>query len=204
MSKFFQFLVSFVFLHSVLIGCNHSSTKSSLNTYTDSLIVVRKQLNKDLKNNPNSPIPKAEREKFVGLNYFPPNEEWVIKAKVTQLSNLNTIQLTTSTGEMRKMVEIVSLEFQYKSDSFRLIGYAELNSNYKELFIPFFDNTNGDETYAGGRYLEILNPKSDSLVIDFNTAFNPYCHYNNLFSCPIPPNENSLSLKITAGEKKWK
>ena len=78
-------------------------------------------------------------------------------------------------------------------------GYYE---NY--LFIPFRDITSGDETYGGGRYLDFRIPETDSVTIDFNLSYNPYCAYNHKYSCPIPPAENSLPVKILAGEKTYK
>jgi uncharacterized protein (DUF1684 family) len=74
-----------------------------------------------------------------------------------------------------------------------------------DLFLPFKDLSNGKETYGGGRFLELVIPEGDELVIDFNKAYNPLCCYHNpKYSCPIPPAENHLQVKILAGEKKYK
>ena len=72
------------------------------------------------------------------------------------------------------------------------------------LFLPFLDDTNGEESYGGGRYIDLRIPKNDELVIDFNKAYNPYCAYNEKYSCPIVPRENYLALKVEAGVKVFK
>jgi len=72
------------------------------------------------------------------------------------------------------------------------------------LFLRFIDKTNDETTYSGGRYLDIRIPEGDSIILDFNKAYNPYCAYNNAFSCPIPPSENNLPVSILAGVKVYK
>ena len=79
---------------------------------------------------------------------------------------------------------------------------SEAESDY--LFLPFLDATNGIETYGGGRYIDLSIPQGNQLTIDFNTAYNPYCAYNEKYSCPIVPRENYLPLKINAGVKRFK
>ena len=95
---------------------------------------------------------------------------------------------------------------------FRVVGRLKVTSNspfflmktqeYKDyLFFPFTDLTNGEESYSGGRYIDLHIPEGEEIVIDFNKAYNPYCAYASGFSCPIVPKENHLSLRITAGIK---
>jgi hypothetical protein len=80
-----------------------------------------------------------------------------------------------------------------------------LEEKYKDyLFLPFTDKTNGEETYSGGRYLDLSIPKGDSIIIDFNKAYNPYCAYNKKYSCPIVPSINALDIKVLAGVKDFK
>ena len=75
-----------------------------------------------------------------------------------------------------------------------------LDPEYEDyLFIPFNDLTNGNETYDGGRYLDLKTTSESTIVIDFNKAYNPYCAYNDKYSCPIPPRENDLPIEIKAG-----
>jgi uncharacterized protein (DUF1684 family) len=72
------------------------------------------------------------------------------------------------------------------------------------LFLPFRDKTNGKTTYGAGRYLDISFPASDSIYLDFNKAYNPYCAYDDRWSCPLVPFENHLEVSILAGEKKYR
>jgi uncharacterized protein (DUF1684 family) len=75
-------------------------------------------------------------------------------------------------------------------------------TNY--LFLPFRDSSSGNESYGGGRYLDLDIPKGEKILLDFNLAYNPYCVYSDRYSCPIPPEENRLKTAIRAGEKKPK
>ena len=80
-----------------------------------------------------------------------------------------------------------------------------LDPEYEDyLFIPFNDLTNGNETYDAGRYMDLETTDENTIVIDFNKAYNPYCAYNDEFSCPIPPRENDLDVEIIAGVLAYK
>ena len=72
------------------------------------------------------------------------------------------------------------------------------------LFLPFLDLTNGKTTYSGGRYIDLRIPEGDTIIIDFNKAFNPYCAYSHHYSCPVVPSENYLDFEVRAGVKKFK
>ena len=69
------------------------------------------------------------------------------------------------------------------------------------LFLPFMDLTNGKTTYAGGRYIDLKIPKSNEIVINFHTAYNPYCAYSARYSCPVVPEENFIEVEVNAGVK---
>jgi uncharacterized protein (DUF1684 family) len=96
--------------------------------------------------------------------------------------------------------------FTLHDTAYHLNVYRSVSSQpqYKDyLFIPFTDLTSGDETYGSGRYIDILTTDiySNSVEIDFNKAYNPYCAYTTGYNCPIPPRQNYLPVAITAGEK---
>lgn len=202
MTRLITKTILLIMLTSLGYSCSKSSNGQEPRvSYADSLKLVRTQLNKELKNNLNSPIPKSKRERFVGLKYFSPNPQWNVTTKLTLLDANEKVIMVTSTGEQRDMVKLCKLNFIYEEEQFELYGYGEFNSSFKELFIPFFDETNGVETYPGGRYLEIPLIESDSIKLDFNLAINPYCHYNTGYSCPIPPISNTLAIRVDAGEK---
>jgi uncharacterized protein (DUF1684 family) len=79
--------------------------------------------------------------------------------------------------------------------------YRPVRKDSEYLFMPFYDKTSADITYGGGRYVEPEELTNGRLLIDFNLAYNPYCAYNATYRCPIPPRENSLDVRILAGEK---
>ncbi len=187
------------------IGCS-TSVKNNTDEllYPDQISDLRKRKDLDFKNNLSSPIPKKSREAFTGLKYFQISKNWKIDGELQVLTTGTPVRMTTTNGEISNMLLYANISFVLESQKHQLQGFVLMNSLSNELFIPFYDETNGSETYGGGRYLEIpFSDTSDSVTLDFNLAYNPYCHYNGLFSCPIPPIRNTLNAKIRAGEKKW-
>src|SRR5690606_22205799 len=101
------------------------------------------------------------------------------------------------------------LNFQLKGKEYQLNVYQGQDLMKEEgyedyLFLPFIDDTNGEESYGGGRYIDLRIPEGDSMVIDFNSAYNPYCAYNEKYSCPIVPRENYVDTEVRAGVKAYK
>ena len=99
--------------------------------------------------------------------------------------------------------------FDLKGKPFKLNIYQNQDLIKKEgfedyLFLPFLDNTNGEESYGGGRYIDMRIPDGDTIIVDFNSAYNPYCAYNEKYSCPIVPRENYLDTEVRAGVKAFK
>lgn len=113
-----------------------------------------------------------------------------------------------SDGRLRPARIVGYFEFTVDSTKCRLYTYKlhDVEKKYpKLLFIPFTDGTSNRESYGGGRYLDLTEQDHDEYVLDFNLAYNPSCAYGKTtFSCPIPPLENHLRVRIEAGEKKWK
>ncbi|MBU1369169.1 MAG: DUF1684 domain-containing protein, partial [Bacteroidetes bacterium] len=119
-----------------------------------------------------------------------------------------SFRMATTTDRMPEYRKYGTLQFSKADTLLTLTAYQNLdmlkkNSTYKGLFIPFKDKTNGKLTYGGGRYLDVDIPENQTLTIDFNRAYNPYCAYDSKWSCPIPPYENHLQVSILAGEKKF-
>lgn len=117
--------------------------------------------------------------------------------------------MKTTTERLPVYDKYGTLTFELDDKTYKLSVYQSHslrnNKKYKNyLFLPFTDLTNGNETYGGGRYIDFTIPDSDVVVIDFNKAYNPYCVYSDKYSCPIPPKENHLPIKITAGIKNYK
>ncbi len=176
------------------------------NNYIESELARRAQKDSLYSDTLHSPLNSDSIASFSGLNYFAPDEDYVVKVKVKE--ELGKIfEMPTSSGKVKQFRQFAVLHFKLKGKKLALPIYQNMellrNPIYRDyLFIPFTDLTNGEETYGGGRYIEARIPKDgEKLILDFNQCFNPYCHYSNGYNCPIPPKENFLNLRIEAGEK---
>lgn len=146
---------------------------------------------------PQSPLTPEQKRNFSGLNYFPENEALRMEVKVDLLNDPQPMQMQTTTGG-------VQVYFRHGRFKFNIDGQeAELTIYRGEhgYFLPFLDSLMGKETYPAGRYLEPEELPGNRFLVDFNIAYNPYCAYNDVWSCPITPAENRLKVPIRAGEK---
>ncbi len=178
------------------------------NSYLDEIIKQRQAKDSEMRSDDNSPIPAENRKEFKGLNYFLPDSIYKVTASFERFDNPFHFKMKTTTDRMPEYAIYGKATFLLKGREFKLNVYQNIEllkkpgyENY--LFIPFNDSSNGYETYGGGRFIDGENTAGDKLIIDFNTAYNPYCAYNHKYSCPIPPEENSIPIKVEAGEKKW-
>lgn len=161
-------------------------------------------LNKEYTSAETSPLQKQARETFKGIHFFSVNLECVVKAKFVRTSNEKIFAMPTSGNITKKYVKFGEAQFmligkQYKLNVYQSIDLASQRKYRNYLFIPFRDATSGKETYGGGRYIDLTVPQTDSITINFNLAYQPYCAYTEGYNCPIPPRENYLSAKIEAG-----
>lgn len=143
---------------------------------------------------------------FTGLHYFPIDEKYRIKAKLESIENKKVVILSTSDGQEQKYLEYAFASFTLDGieNNLLILELMEMGPQRGKLFLAFADETSGDETYGAGRYLDIKKvPAATSVILDFNLAYNPYCAYNNSYSCPFPPRENILKISIKAGEKNY-
>lgn len=148
----------------------------------------------------------GREEEFKGLTYFAPDISYKVKAKLIPVKNKKVVELPTSDGKMKRYVEYGHAEFTLHETPNKLLILEVIDSGpYRgTLFLAFGDETSARETYGAGRYLDVKKPKGqNSIDLDFNEAYNPYCAYNDIFSCPLPPRENLLSIPIRAGEKNY-
>lgn len=174
-----------------------------------SIIEFQRDLNKEFSDPESSPLPDRYRKDFNGLDFFKPDTTFIVNATFTRTPDATPFLMPTTTDRMSKEVVYGVVSFQLKGKSFQLEVYQ--NEELKEdegfedyLFLPFTDATNGNETYSGGRYIDLRIPEGDQIVIDFNKAYNPYCTYNKKYSCPIVPSQNTLDIEILAGVKAFK
>lgn len=164
--------------------------------------------NADFKDPEKSPL-KKKAKRFKGHDFFPIDSTLRVKAKLVRSLSPIPFQMKTTTDRLPTYEKYAVAQFTIDGKEFTLSIYQSHSLREKEefkdhLFLPFTDLTNGDESYIGGRFIDMEIPKDDVIVIDFNKAYNPYCAYSPDYSCPIPPQENHLEIKILGGVKKPK
>ena len=177
--------------------------------YNDTIQKFRTGKNIKLMYDEASPLKLEQRKSFTGLNYFPPELKFYIEAELVKDDEPETIIMKTSTDRSPAYVKYGVVNFKIDTFNLTLALYQnkkmlDLSTDQNHLFVPFRDGTSGNETYGGGRYIDCEIPEDGNVIIlDFNKAYNPYCAYNPKFSCVIPPEENQLTIRIAAGEKKF-
>ena len=170
---------------------------------------TQKKLNAEYADPKTSPLTKDDLKTFKSLDFYPVDMKYCVTAKLTRTPKEKPFNMATTKARKSLYVKYGELSFtingkQCKLDIFQNQDLLK-NDEYKDyLFLPFTDNTNGEGTYAGGRYIDLKIPKGNTIQIDFNAAYNPYCTYNHDYSCPIPPSQNFLDTDIKAGVKAYK
>ena len=196
--KFFLFFFLFAFLGS-------SCTNKKVRIQHES--AFQKRMNTLFKDASKSPLKPKDLKTFSSLSFFPIDSSFVVKAKLIPTPNSVYFDMKTTTERVSKERVFGILSFRLSDQNVELNVYQGLDSTHSKsnyLFLPFLDDTNGFSTYGGGRYMDLTVPKTDSIWLDFNTAYNPYCAYNERYSCPIVPRENYIPLKVKAGVKRFK
>ncbi len=146
---------------------------------------------------PQSPLMPEQKRDFHGLNYFPENPALRLIVTVEEFQKKDQVQMQTTTGDVQPHTRFGRFKFPVEGQEAELTIYVDPNG----FFLPFVDSLAGTETYGAGRYLEPESLGSGKFLVDFNLAYNPYCAYNERWSCPITPSENRLKVPIRAGEK---
>ncbi|NJK44162.1 MAG: DUF1684 domain-containing protein [Pleurocapsa sp. SU_196_0] len=148
-----------------------------------------------------SPLPAAVRSGFTGLRYYPPEPALRFQLPLEVDAARESLVMHTSTGDERVYERLGWVNFEVDGTRCQLALYApEGDLEPEAAFVPFRDATSGSETYGSGRYLE-AELHGNTVTLDFNLAYNPYCAYSEGWSCPIPPRENWLTTSIRAGEQ---
>jgi uncharacterized protein len=149
--------------------------------------------------NPESPLTAEQRRGFAGLSYFPENPGLRLEVAVEELPGREQIRMQTSTGDVQTYFRHGRIRFPVEGRQAELTIYQSAHG----YFLPFVDSLAGTETYPAGRYLDPRPLQGGRFLVDFNYAYNPYCAYNENWSCPLTPLENRLMVPIRAGEKSF-
>jgi uncharacterized protein (DUF1684 family) len=142
------------------------------------------------------------------FRFFPADEQYRVVASFKKITDTVGFIMKTSGSKSKKYFRYGRIQFMLHDSSLHLTVYQSeqlmTDTAYQNyLFLPFTDLTSGEESYAGGRYLDMMihDIKNDCIIIDFNKVYNPYCAYTTGYNCPIPPRENDMPVAIKAGEK---
>ncbi len=166
------------------------------------------ELNEKYADTARSPLKEKDLAAFTGLDFYPADSAFIIKTRFFRTPGQKPFKMRTTTDRRPVYEKYGEAHFTIGGSSFMLNVYQSHRLREKEgyedyLFLPFTDLTNGFGSYGGGRYIDLKIPAGDTLVIDFNRSYNPYCCYNYKYSCPVPPKENHLPVQVTAGVKAW-
>jgi uncharacterized protein len=157
----------------------------------------RKMKDQFFKDDPQSPLTADQKRDFTSLAYFPENPALNLELEIAELPKKDEIQMQTSTGDVQRYQRFGQIRFEVEGQPVELTVYKDAHG----FFLPFVDTLAGRETYGAGRYLEPEQTPKGRLQVDFNYSYNPYCAYNEYYSCPLTPFENRLKVPIRAGEK---
>jgi uncharacterized protein (DUF1684 family) len=165
------------------------------------LIDFRKAKDDFFKTGLQSPLSRGQRKTFTGLRYFPENPDLRLELALEKVATPEHVVMATSTGDQQEFWHVGQIHFAVHGQKAALQVYQSIQGG--DYFLPFVDATAPEETYGAGRYLEPEQLPDGRLRVDFNRAYNPYCAYNDQWSCPLPPLENRLAVRIEAGEQKF-
>jgi uncharacterized protein (DUF1684 family) len=152
------------------------------------------------KSDPQSPLTREQKRNFQGLFYFHENPDLRLEVAIERIHDGEVVEMQTTTGDVQRYQRFGRFNFNAGGDEAQLTIFTD----GRGYFLPFVDALAGKETYGAGRYLEPEPLPGGRFFVDFNLAYNPYCAYNEHWSCPITPAENRLKVAIRAGERVYK
>jgi hypothetical protein len=199
--KMKKVLISLCFVVA-LFACS-SQGKRTLTGKTE----YQQTLNASYKDATKSPLKKKDLKEFKGLDFFPIDSSFIVTAKLEKTANAPTFEMATTTDRKPLYKEFGILNFILRGKKCELTIYQSqddlTDEKFKDyLFIPFTDGTSGNQSYGGGRYMDVMTTDENTdgtIVLNFNNTYNPYCAYNEKYSCPLTPRKNHLSVEVKAG-----
>ncbi len=207
--KQINYILSGLFLLMIVSSCSgqdHGQVISD--TFRLQVEKERAQKDTEFRAKESSPLSAAEVSGFKHLSYYPYDLKYRVKARFELTNKTEVFKMKTTTDRLPEYRHYANVYFTIDGKEFKLEVFQNVElisrpgyENY--LFLPYSDETSGRETYGGGRFIDLTNTHGEKIVIDFNKSYNPYCAYNHEYSCPLPPQQNDLSIKIEAGEKTY-
>ena len=204
-----ELLLSFPFFCLFLLcgksGLLLSQEENSIERRDEKLKIFREKRDRFFKEDPGSPLKESDRKKFKGLIYYPIDLQYAMIGAIEKYPTEPKplyITLPTNKEVGRKYVKYGRFKFKWEGKEYTLQIYRPLGGG--ELFLPFKDKTSGTETYLKGRYLYIEPMPEGKVLIDLNRAYNPFCQFNEKYTCPFALEENWLDIAIRAGEKRFR
>lgn len=210
-----KYLLTVLLLPALAVGCGSGGAERMISLsppagWGEQIEQLRREIDEDFKTRADSPIHPDDRESFAGLTYWAPDAAYRFVGPIHLHAAPEKLTVITTTGRNRPAEKYGWVEFTVNGTRCKLQVYRMLDQRaddaVKSLFLPFTDRTSGKETYPAGRYVNIKSSGEGKYVVDFNTAYNPYCAYGmpERYVCPVTPAENRLDVRIEAGEKGWK
>lgn len=189
----------FMALIAVISGLTYFTLSVEESDEAFEALIIRHRAKKEnfLRTNSGSPFVQEGKEAGA-FSYFSIDKKYRVTAKVEKIQERQISLMQNSDGSFQRYLQYAWLHFEIDEKSLKLLVLKPTGG--AGVFLGFADDTSGDTSYGGGRYLDIGEIKGDQIILDFNLANNPYCAYSEKFQCPLPPKENILTVKIEAGE----
>ncbi len=172
--------------------------------YREKIETERERQFKYIRFNAESPLTEEQKRGLKSLKFYAIDPAYRVKARLLPIEIKKVREVPLTDGSTERYLEHSWAEFELGGKTNKVLLLQSLSeSDMRNFFLAFADETSGKETYGGGRYLNVRQDGKNSITIDFNLAFNPYCAYNPDFACPLPPRENILGIAIPVGEKNY-
>lgn len=202
-------LIATTLLLSAFLGCGDDPAPgpltmddAELERWEIALVEWRIEKNEDFMVPERTPLPAAVLDGFEGLDYYFPAPAFRYRVPLELAARPDTVIMTRSGGDQMPYVVAGHVRFRHDDQDHQLTVYGPARPGPDYLFLPFYDLTNGQETYPGGRYVDLDLADDGTVELDFNKAYNPLCAYGGTqWNCALPPAENRLPLRVEAGEK---
>lgn len=172
--------------------------------YIEKIETERERQFKYIRFNIESPLTEEQKRGLQSLTFYAINPTYRVKARLLPIEIKKIREVPLTDGSTARYLEHSFAEFELAGKTNKLLLLQALDeTDMRNFFLAFADETSGKETYGGGRYLNVRQDGKNSITIDFNLAFNPYCAYNPDYACPLPPRENLLTIAVPVGEKNY-